>query len=118
MRIYFRNLFALVIISAFVWTCASEIPQKESVENTDHQIIADTVKNEIQIKENVTDKKILLGIDVLAEDNFEILKNKRVGIITNQTGVNRELKSTIDILFESKNVKLVALFSPEHGIRG
>ncbi|MBK7979513.1 MAG: DUF1343 domain-containing protein [Ignavibacteriae bacterium] len=118
MRINFRNLFALVIISAFVWTCASEIPQKESVENTDHKINADTRKNKIQIKENVTDKKILLGIDVLAEDNFEILKNKRVGIITNQTGVNRDLKSTIDILFESKNVKLVALFSPEHGIRG
>ena len=58
------------------------------------------------------------GIDVLIENNFNILKNKKVGIITNHTGITRDGKSDIDILFESKECELVALFGPEHGIRG
>ena len=64
------------------------------------------------------DTKISLGIDVLTAANFERLKDKRVGLITNSTGVNRKLKSTLDILFEAENVNLVALFGPEHGVRG
>jgi uncharacterized protein YbbC (DUF1343 family) len=62
--------------------------------------------------------KIKLGVEVLREENFNALKNKRVGLITNPTGVDSKLKSTVDILFESKEVKLVALFGPEHGVRG
>ena len=46
------------------------------------------------------------------------LKGKNVGLITNQTGVNHNLKSTIDILNESLDVNLKALFGPEHGVRG
>jgi len=61
---------------------------------------------------------IKLGIDVLSNSGFDALKGKRVGLITNPTGVNGQLKSTIDILFEAKNVNLVALFGPEHGVRG
>ncbi len=62
--------------------------------------------------------KVKCGIDVLKEKNFDLLKGKRVGLITNPTGVDKELKSTIDILFESKDVNLVALYGPEHGVRG
>jgi uncharacterized protein YbbC (DUF1343 family) len=58
------------------------------------------------------------GIEVLQESKFKILEGKRVGLITNPTGVDSRLKSTIDILFEAPNVNLVALYSPEHGIRG
>jgi uncharacterized protein YbbC (DUF1343 family) len=58
------------------------------------------------------------GIDVLKERGFDILKGKRVGLITNPTGVSYDLQSSIDILFDTPGVKLVALFSPEHGIRG
>jgi len=58
------------------------------------------------------------GIEVLRDDGFRVLEGKRVGLITNPTGVDSRLKSTIDILFEAPNVKLVALYSPEHGIRG
>ncbi|MDD4962205.1 MAG: DUF1343 domain-containing protein [Candidatus Marinimicrobia bacterium] len=61
---------------------------------------------------------VKLGIDVLEENGFDILKGKRVGLITNPTGVNRHLKSTVDILFEAPEVELVALFGPEHGVRG
>ena len=58
------------------------------------------------------------GIEVLREANFKMLAGKKVGLITNQTGVDSRLKSSIDILFEASNVNLVALYSPEHGIRG
>ncbi|MDR1984620.1 MAG: DUF1343 domain-containing protein [Prevotellaceae bacterium] len=58
------------------------------------------------------------GIEVLRERNFDILKGKRVGLITNPTGVDGRLKSTVDILFEAKEVNLVTLYAPEHGIRG
>ncbi len=63
-------------------------------------------------------QKVKLGIEVLAENNFEILKNKRVGLITNASGVDSKLISTIDILNAGNGFELVALFGPEHGIRG
>jgi uncharacterized protein YbbC (DUF1343 family)/CubicO group peptidase (beta-lactamase class C family) len=58
------------------------------------------------------------GIDVLKRDGFALLKDKRVGLITNHTGRDRDGNSTIDLLHKAPGVKLVALFSPEHGIRG
>jgi uncharacterized protein YbbC (DUF1343 family) len=58
------------------------------------------------------------GIEVLRSHNYHEIKGKRVGLITNPTGVDSQLKSTIDILFEAKDVSLVALFGPEHGVRG
>ncbi len=61
---------------------------------------------------------VLTGIDVLAAEGFARLRGKRVGLLTNHTGVSRTGVSTIDLLTSAKDVKLVALFSPEHGIRG
>jgi uncharacterized protein YbbC (DUF1343 family) len=61
---------------------------------------------------------VLNGIDVLRERNFDLLAGKRIGLITNQTGLAADGTPTIDLLFKSKVCKLVALFSPEHGIRG
>lgn len=58
------------------------------------------------------------GIEVLRDRDFAPLQGLRVGLITNPTGVDNELKSTIDILHEAPGVELVALFSPEHGVRG
>ena len=59
-----------------------------------------------------------LGIDVLVKDKkFAQLKGKRIGLITNQTGVNMEMRSTLD-LFLDADLKIVALFSPEHGGMG
>ncbi|AFH48687.1 Hypothetical protein IALB_0975 [Ignavibacterium album JCM 16511] len=65
-----------------------------------------------------TKAKVKTGIEVLRERNFDILKGKRVGLVTNPTGVDSKLKSTIDILFEAPEVNLVALYGPEHGVRG
>jgi uncharacterized protein YbbC (DUF1343 family)/CubicO group peptidase (beta-lactamase class C family) len=65
-----------------------------------------------------TSVKVLTGIDVLERDNFKPLAGLRVGLVTNHTGRNREGRQTIDVLNKAAGVKLVALFSPEHGIRG
>jgi uncharacterized protein YbbC (DUF1343 family) len=58
------------------------------------------------------------GIDVLRERGFDILQGKRVGLITNPTGVDAHLRSTIDILHAAPGVQLAALYGPEHGVRG
>ncbi|HEV2488531.1 MAG TPA: exo-beta-N-acetylmuramidase NamZ domain-containing protein [Candidatus Acidoferrales bacterium] len=60
----------------------------------------------------------LAGIDVLELENFASLQGKRVGLITNQTGKDRAGRRTIDVLAHAPGVKLVAIFSPEHGILG
>jgi uncharacterized protein YbbC (DUF1343 family) len=62
--------------------------------------------------------KVQTGIEVLRADGFTLLEGKRVGLTTNPTGVDSNLKSTIDILWEAENVNLVALYGPEHGVRG
>jgi len=61
---------------------------------------------------------VRLGNEVLAEQGFKELRGKRVGLITNPSGVNRRLQSTVDMLRTAPGVKLVALFGPEHGIYG
>jgi uncharacterized protein YbbC (DUF1343 family) len=61
---------------------------------------------------------VLNGIDVLVRRKFADLKGLRVGLITNQTGIDAQRRSTIDLLAEAPGVKLKKLFSPEHGIRG
>ena len=58
------------------------------------------------------------GIEVWKAQRFELREGKRVGLITNPTGVDDGLRSTVDILNEAPNVELVALFGPEHGVRG
>ncbi len=63
-------------------------------------------------------QKVKTGIEMLKADNFKILEGKRVGLVTNPTGVDNNLVSDIDILHKASNVKLVALFGPEHGVRG
>lgn len=62
--------------------------------------------------------KVKTGLEVLVSHDFDILKGKKVGLITNATGVDRNVVSTIDILNDAKDVELVALYAPEHGVRG
>ncbi|PYS45028.1 MAG: serine hydrolase, partial [Acidobacteria bacterium] len=64
------------------------------------------------------DAQVLNGIDVLERDGFKQLSGMRIGLVTNQTGRDRSGRQTIDVLIKSAKVKLDALFSPEHGIRG
>jgi uncharacterized protein YbbC (DUF1343 family)/CubicO group peptidase (beta-lactamase class C family) len=61
---------------------------------------------------------VLTGIDVLEREHFARLKGRHVGLVTNHTGRDRDGQPTIDLLHRAEGVTLVALFSPEHGIRG
>ncbi len=67
---------------------------------------------------NETVAKVLNGIDVLERDGFKQLAGMKIGLVTNHTGRSRDGRQTIDVLNKAKDVQLVALFSPEHGIRG
>ena len=58
------------------------------------------------------------GVEVLRDRGFAGLEGKKVGLLTNPSGVDRNLQSTIDILYKAENVDLVRLFAPEHGVRG
>jgi uncharacterized protein YbbC (DUF1343 family) len=62
--------------------------------------------------------RVLPGIDVLLRDSLALLRGRGVGLITNQTGVTADGRSSADVLFATPGVRLVALFGPEHGIRG
>lgn len=59
-----------------------------------------------------------LGIDTLLTKYLHLVRGRRVGLITNHTGVNAHLESTIDLLNSHNEIELVALFGPEHGVRG
>lgn len=62
--------------------------------------------------------EVLNGIDILKRDRFSQVRGLKLGLITNHTGADRERNPTIDLLHRADGVQLVALFSPEHGIRG
>lgn len=70
------------------------------------------------VSQSIKPPNVLNGVDVLERDQFAVLKGMRVGLITNQTGINRRRETTIDLLHRSKKVDLKLLFGPEHGIRG
>jgi len=61
---------------------------------------------------------VIPGIEVLLSEQLNLIRGKRVGLITNHSGVDRKLQHDIDLLASAPGVKLTALFSPEHGIRG
>ena len=71
-----------------------------------------------QTESSNTTVNVLNGIDVLERDKFKQIEGMRIGLVTNHTGRNRAGAQTIDILKAAPNVKLTALFAPEHGIRG
>ena len=63
-------------------------------------------------------QQVETGLEVLVKNKFKILQGKNVGLITNPTGVDRNLKSAIEILSKAPGVRLKALYGPEHGVRG
>ena len=66
----------------------------------------------------VASAQVKPGIEVLRDNGFAELKGKRVGLITNPTGIDNKFKSTVDILHQAPGVTLTALYAPEHGVRG
>ncbi len=63
-------------------------------------------------------KDLKLGVDVVLSSEKDLLKGKRVGLITNPTGVDKDLNSIVDRFYQDKDINLTALYGPEHGVRG
>ncbi len=112
-----RGRVASIVAGAVTDTLAVERARKQSAD-----YYAEVVKSQQQYAARNdglgSSVKVLTGIDVLERDNFKQLAGMRIGLVTNHTGRNREGRQTIDVLNKAPGVKLVALFSPEHGIRG
>ena len=70
----------------------------------------------------LAEARVKPGISILIADSLNLIRNKRIGLLTNQTGINEKGTSDIDVLLDRKardaGVRLVQLFSPEHGLRG
>jgi len=109
-----NKFFVLILLSlTLIYSCkTNSVTMEPIVAETNKPFVSETKDTA------VISPPFLLGIEVLQQIDFAPLQGKRVGLVTNPTGVNRQLKSTLDILHESKNVNLVALFGPEHGVRG
>jgi uncharacterized protein YbbC (DUF1343 family) len=71
-----------------------------------------------QLAIGVRESDVLPGLDVLKKDNFKLLQGKRLAVITNHPGRDRDGNRNIDLLLTAPNVKIVCLFSPEHGLYG
>lgn len=82
------------------------------------EIIEKPVFVEKEVVRMPSQMRVKPGIEVLRDNGFKPLAGKRVGLVTNPSGVDSHLKSTIEILFEAPEVNLVALYGPEHGVRG
>lgn len=67
---------------------------------------------------NASCQPVETGLETLVKSNFKTLIGKRIGLITNPTGVDRNLRSAVDILFNAPGINLTALYGPEHGVRG
>jgi uncharacterized protein YbbC (DUF1343 family) len=80
--------------------------------------LAPSCKNKKDVVLPYQQKNVRPGIQVFLESHLDLVKGKRVGLVTNQTGVDSNLQSTIDLLYKNKEIKLVALYGPEHGVRG
>lgn len=80
-------------------------------------IAASTIQN-LPLEPSLAQTKVLCGIDVLEREAFKSLAGRKIGLITNHTGVNREGVTTIQLLNAAQNLELKTLFSPEHGIAG
>jgi len=79
--------------------------------------VATIVASALDGKPPTTSKQVLSGIEILKRENFARLKGAKVGLVTNHSGRDITGASTIDLLHQAPEVKLIALFSPDHGIR-
>lgn len=76
------------------------------------------VEKDVSAYKEKKKNKVTPGVEVLLDDQKELLKGKKVGLITNPTGIDSKVNSIVDLLYEDPDIELTALFGPEHGVRG
>jgi len=113
-----RGRVASIVAAAITDTPAAQAQAEANVAASEWLASLARSKSRATAAATAADAQVLTGIDVLERDGFKQLSGLRIGLITNQTGRDRAGRSTIDTLFKASGVKLTALFSPEHGIRG
>ena len=106
------------IVAASVTDTAAVDRAREQSANYYGEVLKSLRTFDSRLESAASSTRVLTGIDVLERDNFKQLAGMRIGLVTNHTGRNRDGRQTIDVLSKAPGVKLVALFSPEHGIRG
>jgi uncharacterized protein YbbC (DUF1343 family) len=77
-----------------------------------------TIATLLTVLTGIAAAQVQLGIDVLQSENFAVLRGKRVGLVTNQTGVDASGRKTRILLAHAPGLRLVSLFTPEHGLDG
>lgn len=117
----------LILVMASADSYAADGPRKKRKKHAADTVLVivrdtvqmtDTMYVPYDFMEKTCPEVVRPGIEVLEMMDFAPLKGKRVGLVTNPSGVDRNLCSTIDILYNADGVELVALFGPEHGVRG
>ncbi|MCB0306934.1 MAG: DUF1343 domain-containing protein, partial [Calditrichaeota bacterium] len=76
------------------------------------------LKQSVNQESHPDEKMVVLGVENFLRNHLNLVKGKKVGLITNPSGVDRYLNSTADEFFKHPDIDLTALFGPEHGIRG
>ncbi|PGS54192.1 exo-beta-N-acetylmuramidase NamZ domain-containing protein [Bacillus sp. AFS041924] len=95
-----KKWFTLALTSVLVFSCLTVTSAKQPHNQKEHG------------------KKFELGVDVLLHEQKDLIKGKRVGLVTNPTGVDKDLHSIVDLFAHDSDFKLTALYGPEHGVRG
>jgi|GEM_PF-4376559 len=109
-----KNSFLIFPVSgSFMEDSIYTLTIKKELSGSKEKLISKDVEYNIQIK------KLYLGADLLLTNKYDSLfKNKKIGLITNQTGIDSLGESTLDKIFKSNEMQLEAIFAPEHGLYG
>ncbi len=107
------NLFLMVLAVSSLWTCASTTPSQSELGPHSEQV---KEFGDVEVIQEVM--MVSTGLDVLEKMGFEPLLGHNVGVITNHTAVNKTGNHLVDLLHANSEVNLIAIFAPEHGLRG
>lgn len=103
-KVKFRGFYLLLTIFILLLSaCAAQKAAKKEVTKPDSI---------------PTEKVVILGVENFLQNHLDLIKDKKIGLVTNPSGVDRNLRSTADEFFKNPEINLAALFGPEHGIRG
>jgi uncharacterized protein YbbC (DUF1343 family) len=82
-------------------------------------VAQEQITNQVTKQDSIPgEKMVVLGVENFLQNHLNLVKDKKVGLVTNPSGVDRNLRSTADEFFKHPEINLTALFGPEHGIRG
>jgi uncharacterized protein YbbC (DUF1343 family) len=112
-----RRILPLLAASTLAAACASQ-PRTEANDGMPDTAPAPRAEAPAGARAQPRQPRVLPGLDVLVRDSMHLVRGKRVGLITNQTAVNARGQHAVDVLAGTPGVRLVALFGPEHGVRG